>query len=51
MPNWCENTVHFEHTDPKAITEVKEAFKEEKLCNYFLPIPVDDTEDWYMNRG
>lgn len=51
MPNWCENTVHFEHTDPKAITEVKEAFKEEKLCNYFLPIPVDDTNnDWYINR-
>ena len=49
MPNWCENTVHFEHTDPKAITEVKEAFAEEKLCNYFLPIP-DGTEDWHTNR-
>ena len=49
MPNWCENTVHFEHIDPKAIIKVKEAFKEEKLCNYFLPIS-EDTEDWYMSR-
>ena len=51
MPNWCENTVHFEHTDSKAIKEVKEAFKEEKLCNYFIPISVDETNnDWYINR-
>ena len=37
MPNWCENTVHFEHTDPKAIKEVKEAFKEEKLTKPIGP--------------
>lgn len=37
MPNWCENDVTIRHSDPAAITRVRDAFKDGRLCMEFIP--------------
>ena len=41
MPNWCANTVKLTHTDPAMITRAAEAFKSEKFCEEFFPMPAE----------
>ena len=39
MPNWCNNTVTLEHTDPAMIERAKAAFLEGKFLEEFIPVP------------
>lgn len=39
MPNWCYNTVTFEHDDPAMIARVVKATNEDALLNEFVPMP------------
>ena len=39
MPNWCDNTVTLEHTDPAMIERAKKAFAEGKFLEEFIPVP------------
>jgi hypothetical protein len=41
MPNWCNNTVTLEHTDPAMIERAKAAFLDGKFLNEFIPVPED----------
>jgi len=43
MPNWCNNTVTVNHSDPEMIARVRKAFQEGRLCEEFLPNP---TGEW-----
>jgi len=39
MPNWCSNSIEISHKDPAKITELAQALKEGKFCNYAIPVP------------
>ena len=39
MPNWCDNTVTLEHTDPAMIERARKAFNDSKFLNEFVPVP------------
>lgn len=39
MPNYCFNSVHLAHNDPRMIERVITAIKQSKLCEEFLPTP------------
>jgi hypothetical protein len=39
MPNWCDNTVTLEHSDPAMIERAKKAFAEGKFLEEFIPVP------------
>lgn len=39
MPNWCYNTVTFEHDNPEMIAKLIEAASEGKLFDAFVPMP------------
>ena len=39
MPNWCNNTVTLEHSDPAMIERAKKAFAEGKFLEEFVPVP------------
>ena len=39
MPNWCSNVIEVSHKDPTKITELAQALKEGKFCNYAIPVP------------
>ncbi len=39
MPNWCENTVTFKHTDPKQIAKLVRAYNDGRLMSKFFPCP------------
>ena len=39
MPNWCNNTVTLEHTDPAMIERAKTAFAAGTFLNEFIPCP------------
>jgi len=41
MPNWCNNTVQINHTDPAKMYELVGAINEGKFLNYCRPIPED----------
>ena len=41
MPNWCNNSVTFRHSDPEQISRVVRGFTAEKLFAEFLPCPPD----------
>jgi len=41
MPNWCNNTVTLEHSDPAMIERAKAAFLDGKFLNEFIPVPDD----------
>jgi len=41
MPNWCNNTVQINHTDPAKMHELVGAINEGKFLNYCRPIPED----------
>ena len=39
MPNWCNNTLELQHTDPTMIARAKQAFAEGRLLDEFVPVP------------
>lgn len=39
MPNWCENTVTFKHTDPERIKDIVAAWNSGNLMSAFFPCP------------
>jgi hypothetical protein len=39
MPNWCNNTVEINHTDPAKMYALVEAINEGKFCNFAIPVP------------
>jgi len=41
MPNWCNNSVTFQHDDPAMIVRMKEAAAKGALLNEFVPVPED----------
>lgn len=41
MPNWCFNSAILRHKDEEKIREAFQALKEEKLFEYFAPMPED----------
>ena len=41
MPNWCSNTLTLTHADPAMISRAKDAFKDGRLLDEFIPVPAD----------
>jgi hypothetical protein len=39
MPNWCSNNASFYHVDPEQIIKVRDAAREGKLFETFVPLP------------
>jgi len=39
MPNWCNNTVEINHTDPAKMYELVGAINEGKFLNFAIPVP------------
>ena len=39
MPNWCNNTVEINHTDPAKMYALVGAINEGKFCNFARPVP------------
>ena len=39
MPNWCDNVLKLRHKDPRKIDLALLAFKDEKFCETFVPLP------------
>lgn len=39
MPNYCYNTLRLEHEDPAMIERARQAFKDERLLDEFVPVP------------
>ena len=39
MPNWCDNILRLEHSDKSKLEEALQAFKDEKLLDWFVPMP------------
>jgi hypothetical protein len=39
MPNWCNNSATFYHTDPDQVTRLAKAFNEDRLFSEFFPCP------------
>jgi hypothetical protein len=39
MPNWCENILRLEHSSKSKLEEALQAFKDEKLLEWFVPMP------------
>ena len=39
MPNWCENHLELQHTDPKMLAKAKRAIKDGKFFQRFRPCP------------
>lgn len=47
MPNWCENTLKVEHSNPEMISRVVDAFNQDRLCEEFVPKPADIGDGWW----
>jgi hypothetical protein len=45
MPNWCNNSVTFTHSDPEQIARVVKAYNDERLFDEFLPCPPELREE------
>lgn len=41
MPNWCNNFVQINHTDPAKISLLAEAIKAGKFCDHVIPVHED----------
>jgi hypothetical protein len=41
MPNWCNNYLVLEHSDPEMINRAKRAFADGRLLDEFVPVPKD----------
>ena len=39
MPNWCENILQLKHSNKSKLEEALQAFKDEKLLDWFVPMP------------
>ena len=39
MPNWCDNILRLEHSDKSKLEKALQAFKDEKLLDWFVPMP------------
>ena len=39
MPNWCENHLELQHTDPKMLAKAKKAIRDGKFFQRFRPCP------------
>jgi hypothetical protein len=39
MPNWCNNVVEISHADPAMIDRARQAFKDGRLLDEFIPVP------------
>jgi len=39
MPNWCNNTVEINHTDPAKMYALVEAINKGEFCNFAKPVP------------
>ena len=39
MPNWCENILQLKHPNKSKLEEALQAFKDEKLLDWFVPMP------------
>ena len=39
MPNWCDNILRLEHSDKSKLEEALQALKDEKLLDWFVPMP------------
>lgn len=55
MPNWCNNTATFHNDDVGEVDKLYDYLKkvqedeksEQGLFSYFLPIPKEETDNWY----
>lgn len=39
MPNWCNNTLEITHSDPAMLERARNAFKDGRLLDEFVPVP------------
>lgn len=48
MPNWCYNYAKFSHEDKAEMDKLREAIKNNKVLDTFIPTPQDllDNDDW-----
>ena len=44
MPNWCNNTLELEHTDPAMIERARAAMIRGEFLHEFIPVPKDLSE-------
>jgi len=53
MPNWCDNYVEINHTDPAMVSRVQEAFDKGALLAEFIPCPKEltDTVSGHLGDG
>ena len=50
MPNWCSNSVTLTHEDQSVLVRAKEAFRQGKLLNEFVPCPGGWDYDWCVEN-
>lgn len=49
MPNWCFNAVTLHHTDAgKMKALMKRLNSNESIASHFLPVPLEEKDNWYM---
>lgn len=41
MPNWCNNFVQINHSDPAKIAELAAAINNNRFCDFVIPVPQD----------
>jgi hypothetical protein len=51
MPNWCNNTLRLEHTDPAMIQKFMAGFKKGEAMQEFLPCPDELRNEQAPYRG
>jgi hypothetical protein len=47
MPNWCLNTVTFDHANPKMMKKLVDAWNDGEFFQTMIPIPESAKEDWH----
>ena len=51
MPNWCNNYLTLEHEDPAMISRARNAFREGKFLEEFVPFPNGEWNyDWCVEH-
>ena len=52
MPNWCFNYAKFSHEDTEKMDKLRDAIKQRKVLDSFIPTPPEllEGEDWYLWR-
>jgi len=49
VPNWCYNSVTLHHTDVNKMNALKKHLDGGgPIAKYFLPIPLDEQDNWYL---